>query len=294
MKLIITLINFTVVCLTYLTILYASVGFILSLIGHPIGNDVLAYSLLVIAAIVFIISIGLLNIGFVTSKYIKDHQLLIIGGEKINAILSDICKQLNVNTPTLYYMDNMEINASVVGKDMMILNKGLVKFATRQEIYAIMAHEAGHLKHGDSRYFEYNYILNIMASEVLGFTERLIYGRPGDEREMSGLLMMLLLPLICYLFILRIAWFIVNTLTFLVDRVSSPYKEYRADRCSVKVGLGEHLISFAEKLMEKFPEERKEYRFFSTHPTWKQRIKAIRELQEKEVLPHESLAGNRS
>ncbi len=294
MKLILTFINFIVVCLTYLTILYASVGVLLSIMGYPIGNNTLVYGLLVIAVIVFIISIGLLKIGIVKDQYIRDNRLMRIESDELDKVLSDICSQLKIDKPTVYYDNSQEINASVVSKDMLILNKGFVEFATKYEIFAVTAHEAGHLKHGDSRYFEYNYILRTMASGILGFTEGLVFGKTEEQRDMPVLLMVLLFPLMFYLLILRLAWFVTSNLTFLIDRISSPYKEYRADRYCVELGFGDHLITFANKLMEKFPEERKERRFFSTHPTWKQRIEAIRKLQEKEVLNCGNLACNRN
>ncbi len=66
---------------------------------------------------------------------------------KIYQMVESICKKLGINVPELYLSLNREPNAGTTGckNYAIIINSGLLECLEDDEIYAVLAHECGHI-----------------------------------------------------------------------------------------------------------------------------------------------------
>lgn len=89
---------------------------------------------------------------------------------KIYFMVKSICNKIGIKMPEIYLELNREVNAFVYGteKYTLIINSGLLECLEDDEIYAVLAHECGHIACKHSLYYS-------VASMVLG------YGRIGLE-----------------------------------------------------------------------------------------------------------------
>jgi len=276
----------------YLVLLLLSVGVVISILGVNITNLLLIQTYIGIAVVLFAVSFYLLKTGYVTKDYLRSirglRRATELDKKRIFHILDDVCNRLQVKKPTVYFTNSREINAMVVNNNVLIIHQGMINFATKQELQAILAHEMGHIIHNDNMYLQFSYILGLITQRTFDF----IYKPYYDHEQIMGLFHVFMLPLLFYSGILSILNLGVSLFVMLADRLASPFAEYRADRYAVKLGLGEHLISFGEKIMEINPSERKNFRFLCTHPTWKKRVLAIRKLLGEVASANESIACN--
>lgn len=277
MRLFISIINFLTVTFACTVLLFLSVGVVVAMCGINITNLMLILTYIGVAIIILSIDTHLIKNGHVTRVYFDENpgirRMSESEGKLLLPLVNDICDKYNIRRPKVYIQESPVINASVVGNDTLIMNRGLLQFATVGELHAIIAHEIGHIKHNDNIYYQFNYVLHIMTSCIYSF---IFFPFANRDEGPSVLIALFLMPLYFYSLLLLILSRIVGLLVSLVERLTSPYAEYRADSYAVNAGLGNQLISFGEKLMEISPEEQRNYRFFSTHPTWKRRIEAAK------------------
>lgn len=287
MRLLITIINFCLVCLTITFLFMLSAGIVLAIIGINITILQTLILFILIGIALFCSNRMLLKQGYVTEKYLEYNNhlkpLSELDRKRVFHIFDDVCNKSGIKRPNIYIDETLQINATVVGTDLLILNRGLLNFATRDELHAIIAHELGHIKHKDNIFEQYNFILKEITDTLFQMVSEL-FNETSDKAEHAPLLITLLtLPFFIYAGILYVLKFLVEILVNIVGRLTSPAIEYRADRYAIDAGLGEHLISFGEKMLEICPDERKNYRFYATHPTWKKRVEVAQKLQ-KEVV----------
>ncbi|KUG05256.1 putative protease htpx [hydrocarbon metagenome] len=294
MRLIMSACNLLVASLICLVLLYLTIGVPMSLLGTEITKLMVMQTYTGIVLILFILDLILLKIGYLKKQYLKNTPGLRLASEldrrRLFHILDDVCNKFDVKKPKVYIAESSSVNASVVGDDVLVVCRGMLNFATKSELHAILAHEIGHIKHKDNVFTQFNHIIRMLTDGAF-----VLAYKPFDwhkENEFFFIIGLLSLPLIIGSFILAAFKYYIDRAIQLVERLGSPLIEYRADSYAINAGLGEHLISFGEKMMEQFPEERKDCIFLSTHPTWKKRVEAARKLQE-EVLAHEGTTGNR-
>ena len=86
-------------------------------------------------------------INMSTKIHITEKQL-----PKIYAMVESICKKIGIEMPDLYLELNREPNAYTYGteKFTIIIHSGLIECLQDDELYAVLAHECGHIacKHG--------------------------------------------------------------------------------------------------------------------------------------------------
>jgi|LSQX01.1.fsa_nt_gb Zn-dependent protease with chaperone function len=294
MRFLVTVVNFATVCFIYLVLLLLSAGVVIAILGVDITNLLLVQAYIGIAVVLFAVSFYLLKTGYVTKDCLRSirglRRATEVDRKRLFHVLDDVCNKLQVKKPTVYFTNSPEINAMIVNNNVLVVHQGLINFATKPELQAILAHEMGHTIHNDNMYVQYNYILSMITQRTFDLLYRPFF--KDNQDEAIGLVYVLLLPLMFYAAILAVLNLVVNLLVVLVERLASPYAEYRADRYAIKIGLGEHLISFGEKMMDKFPSERKNFRFLCTHPTWKKRVLAAKKLLGEVASANEGIACN--
>lgn len=193
--------------------------------------------------------------------------------------------------PELYYLESAELNAFAAGwreeNSLVGVTRGLLETLSRSELQAVIAHEVGHIIHGDTRLTMY---VGILANIILTFTDifaHLFYftssGKSSKEASIA-----------------RMVLFILNLILPLVTKVLylflSRTREYMADAAAVKLtGNNQAMISALEKISGINQQvgsaeaetggnryRRASYIFskgdsvFSTHPSIENRIKALR------------------
>ena len=86
-------------------------------------------------------------INMSTKIHITEHQL-----PKIYKMVESICKKIGIEMPDLYLHLDRSVNAYTYGteKFTIVINSGLIECLEDDEIYAVLAHECGHIacKHG--------------------------------------------------------------------------------------------------------------------------------------------------
>lgn len=273
-----TVLNFVVnwVCIWLLSVI--TIGFLIDIIWNKFNNGLALILALIVGLSLFIVSRIMFYAGCGIPHYIETHKTLRPASELDRKILfhiiDDLCNRFQVKKPMVYINDAKEINACVVGNSLLVINQGLISFASRQELEAVLAHEIGHIVNGDGFYHQYNYILATIGALLLTTSNSAAFAFTNESS--SVLTIAISIPFLVFTGILRIAKFAIDLIMHLGGIFTSPAAEYRADQYAVKAELTDHLISFGEKMMSKYPDERKNYRFLCTHPTWKRRIERLK------------------
>lgn len=193
--------------------------------------------------------------------------------------------------PKFYIMETNELNAFASGwsesNACVAVTTGLMSKLNRSEIQAVIAHEIGHIIHGDSKLTMYVGILaNVILTVTNLFSNMFFMLTSRDSSKESSIAKVLLL--------------ILNIILPIITRVLYLYlsrtREYMADAASVKLtGNDQAMISALEKISgeneesnaikdnvsagDNFRQAAYIYsggsNIFSTHPRIKDRITAI-------------------
>jgi heat shock protein HtpX len=191
--------------------------------------------------------------------------------------------------PKFYIMETSELNAFASGwskaNACVAVTSGLMMKLNRSEIQAVIAHEVGHIVHGDSKLTMYVGILaNVILTVTNLFSNMFFMLTSRDTSKESSIAKILLL--------------ILNLILPIITRVLYLYlsrtREYMADAASVKLtGNDQAMISALEKISNENEENSAQSlsvgdsfrqaayiysgasNLFSTHPRIKDRITAI-------------------
>ncbi len=151
----------------------------------------------------------------------------------------------------------------------VVLFDTLMEKLTNKELLAVLGHELGHFSHGDIwKNIAMMGILLFTSFFLLGNlpTELFIEMKVGDSAGVEIAMMMLLLPLLSFLF------------TPIMSFVSR-HNEYAADEFGSELGGKENLVSALMKLIEEnksFPKSHPIFAFFYyTHPPVIERLKEL-------------------
>lgn len=193
--------------------------------------------------------------------------------------------------PKAYILETDDMNAFAAGWNkenaLVGVTRGLINSLTRSEAQAVIAHEVGHIIHGDSKLTLY---VGILANVILTFTNifahiaMIFTGRNSEASNKARLLLIvlnLILPIVTQVLYLYL----------------SRTREYMADAAAVQLtGDNQAMISALKKISgyhEVHDEEKEEvtkvgehYRsaayifskgdsVFSTHPSIENRIKKL-------------------
>ena len=165
------------------------------------------------------------------------------------ARLHNIIRELSVAatlgyTPKLYIMETDELNAFAAGwceKNALVgITRGLLNNLNREEVKAVMAHEIGHIIHGDSRLTLY---VGILANVILTVTSLfssfffLFFGRANNDAAKTATLILIVMNMI------------LPVITQILYLFLSRKREYMADAAAVDLlGYSQPMISALEKI----------------------------------------------
>ncbi len=268
------------------------------------SQNMLAFMLLkqipVATAIILLITfIGLIYIHY------RGHKMMLAGlqaklltpDEQLTAQERQLCniiEELSLSAslgyiPRLYILDSDEANAFAAGwsaqNAFVGVTRGLIERLNRQEIQSVLAHEVGHIIHGDSKLTLY---VGILANVILTITNIfsqffiVLSGRSRNNAANTARLILLALNFILPL--------VTQVLYFYLSRT----REYMADAAAVELTQdNQAMISALKKISVQH--ESKDYdqqstgnayrkaayifnkgdSIFSTHPSIENRIAAL-------------------
>lgn len=175
----------------------------------------------------------------------------------------------------LWVIDEREINAFAVGRTSVVLTRALVETYNEKKIAAVIAHELGHLYHGDSSRTAVKFGISLIGMLVLftltwfsgalnPTTDRVYY--INKDEWLLGILIRMVVFIVLLPFVLSTR-LVVNLIDALSKR-ESRMRELRADRFAVEIGLGSALMEFLHNIKdEDFCMQRGPLRkLFATHP----------------------------
>lgn len=226
---------------------------------------IITTAIMIVSILFFMTDIGQI---FMTSK-IKGRRL-----KKYELdYLAPICREVVINRakvvnyPGLIIQDNDAPNAMIC-KRAIYVTTGLLKFATPEEVAAVIAHEIGHLQNGDVRLKTIHYAINGVGSAILSLTIVITH--------MGGFL---LAPFLVLTALLRAIYHILGIFAGMGIKLIDKHGEYKADEYAVNLGYKEPLLSFFYKLRESYPEINRDS-LFNTHPSINKRIERVNNVQK--------------
>lgn len=256
---------------------------------HPITN----YQVFLLVAAAFAIVCGL---AFLFNSPAGQWLLRLLAGArktiaredvKLNPVIDQVQQAIKTklgleNLPVqVRVVDSPIPNAFAIGKHTLVVSRALYETATEEELAGVMAHEFGHLHHGDSNKLGIALgvsIVSMVVAWVAGMVAALmqaigkIFGSGGGEVGGFIALFGLLFSLFASFFLLfvKAGNGMLNLAMLFVGRK----QEYKADEFAVKAGFGAGLLSFLDKLKNREFEQPKGLfaRLYATHPSTMLRI----------------------
>lgn len=166
--------------------------------------------------------------------------------QKLNAALDQVqsAYRIKYNSELRvvpYVVDSPYLNGFAAGRTTIAINSGVINDAEIEEIAAVIAHEAGHLHHGDGLYNS----LAFGASAHMGLTYRMCGFHAAQRgRERSGFVNLFTLPLV----VIELICMPLFRLSGFITKMVNWDIEYRADDFADELGFRRGLISFFERL----------------------------------------------
>jgi STE24 endopeptidase len=202
------------------------------------------------------------------------------GQEKywLESAFSMVCEKngMAVSDYKLYVVNNGLLNAFAFGRNHIAVTRPLLQALSKERLAGVLAHEVGHLVHGDTQMMTLTYCMQnvgLLALNILngvigvcGWVAKIPY--VGFAAAILSWMLFL---------IVVVMRFLVNLPANLVMLFFSRQDEYAADRYACELGLGSELHDGLEQISEgeqnmKFPNN-----LLSTHPDTENRLKRIDE-----------------
>lgn len=298
------------VILSYIAIMLL-VGLLSDIAFRPLSNDGLLNDMLAYLSFeaIPIFTLGIMActlIGiFIISKF--GHKMMLSGSQyrllasedslsnedrQVLNMVEEMAISANLGyMPKVYIMDTPQMNAFAAGWNgnnaLVAVTLGLQAKLTRSELQAVIAHEVGHILHGDSKLTLY---VGILANVILTLTNILgrvfLFSRSKNGNAGKAKLLLMVLN------------FVLPIITQVLYLYLSRSREYMADAAAVQLtGDNEAMISALKKISGDYEEHKEEqeefesftekYRaaayifskgdsLFSTHPSIENRLKKLR------------------
>ena len=189
----------------------------------------------------------------------------------------------------LMVVDEPLPNAFAVGKGTLILSRALYETANDDELAAVIAHEFGHLHHGDSHRLGIALgvsLFSLLIAAVSGFIATFcgaLVKNAGKGKELGALFFIFsivpaILAAMFWLFV-KMGNGVLRLITLFVGRK----QEYAADAFAVKIGYGAGLLSYLDKIknMQFGKPTTILDRLYATHPPVMLRIGALEKMMEE-------------
>lgn len=166
--------------------------------------------------------------------------------EYLMPLFEDVYQAAMVKQPRLsrkiklYMEDAMHVNAYAVGRNTVVVTKGAMEAFSEDELKGVLAHEFGHLAHGDTKALLLNVVGNglftviILIMRVCIFVCNLMYAAL-DSSGALGIFVTIVR------FIFDIGIFLFLALGQIILAIDSRRGEYRADAFAYHAGYGEEL-----------------------------------------------------
>ena len=298
------------VILSYIFIM-TLVGLLADIAIRPLSNQGLLHDMqlyLTFAAIPYVtLGIVLLTLVgiFLISKF--GHKMMLAGAtyrelnpnmtltdqdRRVVNMVEEMAISANLGyTPKIYLMETEQMNAFAAGWNqhnaLVAVTSGLLSKLNRSEVQAVIAHEVGHILHGDSKLTLY---VGILANVILTLTNilgrLLFFSRSRNNNANKAKLLLLVLN------------FVLPVITQVLYLYLSRTREYMADAASVQLtGDNQAMISALKKISGDYEAHdnykatarsfTEQYRaaayifskgdsLFSTHPSIENRLKKLR------------------
>ena len=204
--------------------------------------------------------------------------------ERVDRLTNLIKEKANLQNQTFtIYIGHVEdsINAYAISNDEIIITKKLYDTFTDKQLTGILAHEIGHIQHGDVKNNCMNWTIDFTSTIFLN----LIYGFKCLIDLICGI------PILGWPFYL-ISWllsaiiFICNWVfdlpAVIICRYSSREHEKNADLYACEIGLSEEIYEAVDEITKNNETMKHEQKLYTTHPERQARLKNI----EKYIKEH--------
>jgi len=248
----------------------------------------------------FVIFSALYALTITIAIYFGDIILRVIEGvrpieteeekEYLIPLFEELCQEVKEIFPSmpktkLYIIDNQTVNAHAMGRNTIAVTQGAIRTFSREELKAFIAHEMGHIYHGDTKAVLLNTIGNGIFS--LAFLIIKIILKILDiiqapfERKTSGLISAFLDLLGWLLYLVQVSFLFVGNIILMGN---SRKTEYMADKFAYLVGYGREMkdsLYIIQKmtLSDQLPIVE---RIQASHPRVSRRIMKVEQLLAKE------------
>jgi len=233
-------------------VVFALIDLIMSSFGSS-NADLLSviYTIIIMAALVGLAftPIGENLIRFSLRLRKPTHEEIEILKEPWETVLSAAGLLNDESAPQLFISDANYPNALATGLKTVAVTRGLLKTATPEEIKGVLAHEVGHLIHGDTKISLVVQVVNTVgnvATAILSAIVIFISTIAGSTREREGVAFAIVLSLFALLFkaLLSLFQLLIRIGYFAVGR----QEEFLADAFAKRLGFANGLVSFLRKI----------------------------------------------
>lgn len=196
----------------------------------------------------------------------KHWKVALEAFEEVKAKAVQASKSVS-NKVQLYYSPSEDVNAYALGHRTIVLQRGLL-FANPEYLKGVLAHEFGHIAHGDSDLKlginVSNSILTIFMT-VVSIIANLIIGILGGTRSNLGYILYYICHFVLNIIIIGLfkLW---SMLGVLLINVSSRKEEFLADDFANELGYGEQLAQLLNIIDGSGYRTNKFDLMFQTHP----------------------------
>lgn len=190
-------------------------------------------------------------------------------------------------TMKIYVVDDQMPNGYAIGLNSIGISRGLLLRFPDDEVEAVLAHEIGHIFHGDSLQLRLYLTLSLVGQTAL-FIYRIVASiLSGLSRVPIPIVNMFFLIIS---FIIRLQNWICQILLIAPLSLGALFgarrMEYRADKFAFSVGYGPSLYRFLYRILDMPGNSTGVFRILnSTHPSTAERIRRIYDLQQKSCSP---------
>jgi len=261
------------------------------------------YDLFLCGAVAFVVVCGL---AFLFDSFLGQWFLRLISGARpsierekrqLNPVIEWVQAEVEATQGFLPFkklhvlvVDEPTPNAFAIGKNNLIVSRGLYEVATEDELAAVIAHELGHLHNGDSRRLgialgvsTITLVITFVANAILAVASAV----SALSSKSEGGVVFLLFSLIAMLFSGFFLLFVLagNGVLKLAMLFVGRKQEYKADQFAVKAGFGLGLLSFLEKVKDFEWTSKKSFlaKLYHTHPPVMLRIGEIEKYLNPQV-----------
>jgi Zn-dependent protease with chaperone function len=181
-------------------------------------------------------------------------------------------------------VDDPMPNAAAMGKNTLILSRGLYETSNQNELAGVIAHELGHFHNGDSQRLAtmlgvsyVSLLFGGFAGLIAAMAGAAMSAGKGGKDDATAAITVMLLPIAL---MAGIAWLFVKIFDsgfYFASLFTGRRAEYRADEFAVKAGYGAGLLAYLDKIKDMEFKGKKTLlgRLYATHPDTLLRIDRI-------------------